>query len=308
MRVVLVANGRSGAADRVGDAEKHLQAAGAEVSLLGLEAFCDGPDAVDEERLALEAGRLRARAGVGAVGDGHEHAGAERIVVAGGDGSIGPAALLALRSGLPLAVLPIGTANSFARWLGLPLDLEEAAALAASPDPVLRRAEVADAGGRPFVNVAACGLSVLAADQARPFKRRLGPLAYALGALRAAISGRPLHAAVACDGEEAWRGAAWQILVAATGAFGGESSTGGVDPTDRRLDVAIVPAGPRAELVRRGYAMRQGRLVDDEGVVHVRGRTVELELGTARFNVDGEILDVAPARFGISGTFEVVAG
>jgi diacylglycerol kinase family enzyme len=176
VRIVFVANSRSGAGDRVEDAERLLRGSGAEVERLGLEAFCDGPESVDEERLAAEAERLR-----GAV---------DRIVVAGGDGSIGPAALLALRTELPLAVLPVGTANSFARFLDLPLDLEDAAELAASTDPELRDAEVAEAAGRPFVNVAACGLSVLAADRARPLKRRLGVLAYAVGAARAGATGR----------------------------------------------------------------------------------------------------------------------
>lgn len=291
VRAVLVANSQSGAADRVDDVDLRLRAAGADVERLDLEAFCDGPEAVDEERLARAAARIDA----------------DRIVVAGGDGSIGPAALLALRTGLPLAVLPIGTANSFARWLDLPLELDGAAELAADGGAPLRTAEVADAAGRPFVNVAAVGLSVLAADRARPLKRRLGAVAYAVGALRAGLTGRPLHAAVLSDGHEAWRGDAWQILVAATGAFGGESSTGGVDPTDHELDVAIVEAGPRAKLVRQAFAMRRGRLVHDDEVTHVRGRAVQVALpaGT-RFNVDGEVVELAPPRFSVLGTIRVV--
>src|SRR4051812_16836289 len=41
--------------------------------------------------------------------------GAERLVVVGGDGTIAPAAALAARRGIPLAVVPGGTANDFAR-------------------------------------------------------------------------------------------------------------------------------------------------------------------------------------------------
>ena len=292
MRVALVANSNSGAADRVGDAEAALRAAGGEVERVGLERFCDGPERVDDARLEACAAELRERA--------------DRIVVAGGDGSIGPAALLALRAGLPLAVLPIGTANSFARWFGLPLELDEAARLAADPAASLTAAEVAEAGGRPFVNVAAAGLSVLAAEEARPWKRRLGVLAYAVGAAKAGLTGRPLRCSVVTDGETAWRGEAWQLLVAATGAFGGDSSTGGVDTDDRRLDVAIVETGPRLALVRRGFAMRRGRLVHDDAVRHVRGRIVELDLPPgSRFNVDGEVLRPRPQRFSVAGTVQL---
>ena len=56
----------------------------------------------------------------------------ERIAVAGGDGTIGPVAGLAGRLDVPLAVIPAGTANDFARVHGLPDDLREAAVLAAA--------------------------------------------------------------------------------------------------------------------------------------------------------------------------------
>ena len=294
MRIALVANSKSGSADRVDEVERLLHGAGGEVRRLPLERFCDGPESVDDRRLAQEAARLAEDT--------------DRIVVSGGDGSIGPAALLALRAGLPLAILPTGTANSFARFYDLPLEVDEAARQALADAVRLVRAEVASSAGRPFVNVAAAGLSVLAGQRARAYKQRLGVLAYAVGAARAGATGRPIRCTVVCDGQEAWSGACWQVLVAATGAFGGESSTGGVDATDRELDVAIVEAGPRIALVKRAFAMRRGELVDDDAVTHVRGRVVELNLphGT-KFNVDGELLAPAPQRFSVEGTIQVVA-
>jgi diacylglycerol kinase (ATP) len=277
IRLALVANARSGAEDRV----EHVRA------LLG--------DAVAE---AMEVEEAEERDRVEGV---------DRVVVAGGDGSIGCAAALARRSGVPLAVIPTGTANDFARWLELPLDVDDAARRAADPSAATRELDLARAGERrPFVNAASAGLSVLAARNARPLKPRLGKLAYAVGALRAGVAGRPLHLVVRCDGEEVFRGDAWQVVVAATGAFGGGSGTGGVDPHDHRLDVAIVEARSRFGLVRRAWQMRRRRLVHDDRVRHERGHTVEIE-GATRFNVDGEVLQVDPARFAIAGSFEVVA-
>ena len=296
MRVVLVANTESGSAGAAGEAERLLRDGGAQVQEIALGELCDGPGSVDDERLAATARRL----GAGTV---------RRVVVAGGDGSVGPAALLALRAGLPLAVIPAGTANSFARWLDLPLDLEEAARLAADPGASTRPAEVAAADGRPFVNVASTGLAVLAAHGARPLKQTLGPLAYAAGAVKAGATGRPIRTAVSTDGEQAWAGEAWQVAVAASGAFGGESNTGGVDPRDGRLDVAVVEAGPRRSLVRHAWAMSRGRLVREDDVPHVRGRVVELDLpARTAFNVDGEILRLDRARFELLGTLDVVGG
>jgi YegS/Rv2252/BmrU family lipid kinase len=233
--------------------------------------------------------------------------GAQRLVVAGGDGSIAAVAALAATSGLPLAVVPTGTANDFANALDLPDALGDACQLAAAADAADRPLDLAWAGDRPFVNAAGAGLAPVAAERAGPLKRRLGPLAYAIGALHAGLTARPLRCRVVVDGATAFEGRAWQLHVGNTGAFGGGSALGEpVDPADGRLDVAVVTAGPRAALVRRAWAMRSGRLVDDDAVAHGQGARIEVALGRdARFNVDGELcglgehvaFSVAPAAF-----------
>ena len=156
--------------------------------------------------------------------------GPDRIVVAGGDGTIGPVAALAGRLGVPLAVIPAGTANDFARAHGLPSDPVDAAELAASGTSLeaLELGRLAD--GRPFVNVASAGLASVAARTAQPLKHRLGPLAYGVGAARAAVSNRPLEVTVRADGEEVYAGGAWQAIVAVSGAFGGGSGVREADP------------------------------------------------------------------------------
>lgn len=78
------------------------------------------------------------------------------VLAGGGDGTISAAAGICFRTGKPLAVLPAGTMNFFARTLRMPLNLDEALrAIAAG-----RRYEVdiATANGRPFVNQYSVGL------------------------------------------------------------------------------------------------------------------------------------------------------
>lgn len=223
----------------------------------------------------------------------------ERIAVAGGDGSIGVAAGVAAGAGVPLAVIPTGTANDFARALDLPDDLEEACALAADAEAAMREVDLAHAGDVPFLNAASAGLSVLAARRAAPLKSRLGPLAYAVGALRAGLTARPLDCRVEHDGEQAFAGRAWQVTVAGTGAFGGGSEIDVADARDALLDVAVLEAGPRLALVRRAWGLRRGGITEQDPVRHVRGRLIDVEVppGT-RFNVDGEVRDLgSPARF-----------
>jgi diacylglycerol kinase (ATP) len=264
LRIALTANTKSGGGLDPEPLVAAMRAAGAEVELFGCERR-------DLEALAAS--------------------GPDRVAVAGGDGTIGPAAETAGRIGAPLAVIPTGTANDFARVNGLPDDLEEAATLAVRGEHTrsLELGRLAD--GRPFVNVASAGLASKAAGHADPFKKVLGPLAYAVGALRAAATESPLRCAVRVDGEDAYEGGAWQVIVAITGAFGGGSEVGVADPGDGVLDVAILPAGSRLALARRAYGLRRGTIVAQEPVEHLRGTLVEVRMDDSELNVDGEIRD-----------------
>ncbi len=294
VQLALIANPHSGTAPDPDELESLLAQDGAVVSYVSIEQIADkdGGDLVDGALDALSA-------------DGTP----DRIVAAGGAGSVGPAALCAAKLGVPLAVIAVGTANDFARAKDLPLDLSDACALARDAGAPTARAELGMAGNRPFVNAAAAGLSVVAAHAAKPHKSRVGPLAYAIGALRAAVTATPLRCTVTLDGERRTGGRAWQVVVAVTGAFGGGSEIGGTRVGDGQLDVAIVPAGSRAGLVRRAYGMRAGRLTKQSDVTHERGATIELELaGNQSFNVDGETCRCEPAHFKLrDGGFDLVA-
>jgi diacylglycerol kinase family enzyme len=214
----------------------------------------------------------------------------DRIAVAGGDGSIAPVAELAGRLGVPLAVIPSGTANDFARAQGLPLDLAEAARLALHGEATQALELGHLSTGRPFVNVAAAGLSSVAGRRAQPLKSRFGPFAYGLGAARAAVSGQPLAITVRVDGEPRFEGEAWQVMVACTGAFGGGSGIGAADATDGELDVVILPAGSRVALARRAWGLRTQTIERQRKVEHFVGRVVAVE-GAGELNCDGEFVD-----------------
>jgi len=117
-----------------------------------------------------------------------------------------------------------------------------------------------------------------------------GPLAYAIGAARAAVSGEPLDVVVRVDGVEVFAGGAWQVIVACTGAFGGGSGIGAADATDGDLDVVIVPAGSRAGLVKRAWGLRTQTIERQRDVAHFEGRVVSVT-GAGEINCDGEFLD-----------------
>lgn len=59
----------------------------------------------------------------------------DRLVVAGGDGTVKTAAAQLVGSSVPLAIIPAGSANGMAKELGIPLDEEKALELAVSGQP-----------------------------------------------------------------------------------------------------------------------------------------------------------------------------
>ncbi len=233
-----------------------------------------------------------------------------RLVVAGGDGSIAGAAAAAGAAGIPLAVVPAGTANDFAARLGLPSELSAACELAVRGTR-LRALELGWINQeRPFVNVASAGLPAPAARRAGSWKRLLGPLAYALGALSAGLTAKPLTCLVDCDGGELLAGEAWQVTVAASGAFGAGAAIEEADPADGNLEVVAIEAGPRLGLVGLAYRLRSGGVTDHPHAFHASCTTAEVLVpdGTT-FNVDGELVTIGAARFTVQArAFRLVVG
>jgi len=78
------------------------------------------------------------------------------VVIAGGDGSIGTAAQVLSSTDIPLAVLPLGTFNHFAKDIGMPLDIAEAANSIVHGE--VSRIDLAEVNGRCFVNNSSVGV------------------------------------------------------------------------------------------------------------------------------------------------------
>jgi diacylglycerol kinase family enzyme len=279
MRMLLIANPASGSGADPDAMTSRLKALGADPVLVAV----DGLDALHPGSTQLD--------------------GVQRVVAAGGDGTLGPAAELAAQLGVPFAVIPTGTANDLARALDLPLDDLDAALTLAATGTRTRLVDLAHAGPTPFLNASSSGLSVHATRRAEPLKRRLGPLAYAAGALHAGLRATPVNVRVGVDDESVYVGDAWQVIVAGTGAFGGGSELDEAEPG--ALDVAVLTGGPRLGLVRRAYAMRRGGLTDQPGVLHARGSTVTVE-GPEAFNVDGDVREVPGGRFTLGRRIGIV--
>src|SRR5215217_1624704 len=98
--------------------------------------------------------------------------GDDMVVVGGGDGTISAAASALVGTDTRLGILPLGTLNHFARDLGIPTDLAEAAAVIAEGKH--RLVDVAEMNGRIFINNSAIGLYPLMVIDRDQQRKRLG--------------------------------------------------------------------------------------------------------------------------------------
>ncbi|MEO6778560.1 MAG: diacylglycerol kinase family protein, partial [Gemmatimonadaceae bacterium] len=135
-----------------------------------------------------------------AVRDAASH-GAQRIVVAGGDGTIGTAARALCGTQIALAVVPGGTLNHFARDHGIPTDADEAAAVAAGG--VDASADVAFVGEHLFLNTSSVGAYVVYVRLRDRMEKYVGyRLASLIAAVRLFLSMRPVALELEVDGKQ----------------------------------------------------------------------------------------------------------
>ena len=105
------------------------------------------------------------------------------VVIGGGDGSLNAAAKGLMETGMPLAILPLGTANDFARTVGIPADPVEAARQIATYK--VHPIDLGDVNGHLYFNVASIGFSAELAQQlSADAKKKWGKLGYGIVAAR----------------------------------------------------------------------------------------------------------------------------
>ncbi len=230
----------------------------------------------------------------------------DAVVVAGGDGTINEAVNGLAASPLPLALLPLGTANVLANELGLPRRLAALARLAAFAParPVWPGEAVAegDGRGRRFLIMAGTGFDADVVEHLDlALKRRTGRLAYV-----ASIFGRLRDYRPCCyRGEVDGAPVEGASLIAAKAHFYGGRFV--LAPAARLEEPALqlvvfAEAGRRAAL---GYlaAMSLGVLQRCRSLSILPGRTVRLtEPAGAPVQLDGDIQLRLPARLGIAAT------
>ena len=221
----------------------------------------------------------------------------DRIIIGGGDGTLNAALEVVLESGLPLGILPLGTANDLARTLGIPFEAQAAAQVIGKGK--LRQIDLGKVNRKHFLNVAHIGLAAQVSHQlSTEMKKRWGWLAYPLALFRAYRSNRPFKARISYDGRT-MQIRSIQITIGNGRHYGG-GMTVSQDATldDNRFHFFSLKPQNMWQLLRSLPAMAKGtfrwgdkvQLADAEQISVVTQRTMPID-------TDGELTTHTPAQF-----------
>jgi len=225
-------------------------------------------------------------------------AGASLVFAAGGDGTVRACAEALAGTRVPLAIVPLGTANLTARALGVPSrgDRAVAAGFGGRDHAIDMGHATLVEGGTWFTAMAGIGLdaAVVAAAGER-LKRRLGWAAYAAAGVRR-LALPPREFTIRLDGAEPLRRRARSVVVANAGLLpGGFTLLPAARLDDGLLDVGILaPSGGWDWIRLAGRVLARGRR-QDRVLECLQARRVQVSADAVLpRQVDGEI--VAPGR------------
>lgn len=247
-----------------------------------LEGFGAAPRLVETRSLehAFEEARSASAAG-------------EVVVGLGGDGLIGRLAGALRDANTPLAVVPGGRGNDFARALGIPLDPRAAARVALEGDE--RLVDVAEANGTPYLGIASLGFDSEVQDVANSTRIVRGQLVYLYATLRALAGWRHAGFEVEVDGRRQ-SVTGYSVAVSNSGRFGGGMLlVPHASLDDGLLDVYTSAQASKLRFLINLPKVFKGTHVDSPSIAFTEGRTVEVRADRPfRVYADGDPIAELP--------------
>lgn len=232
-------------------------------------------------------------------------AGATRIIVGGGDGSVHEAVNGILKSGGPaaLGLVPTGSGNDFAKACGIHPDWQDAAIslaerVAANVEP--RLADVGRCNGQYFANGVGIGFDAIVTRYSTAVRLPLGNLVYVIGLLRAIIHGIVTpELTVEADGFR-YSGRATLVNIANGPWLGGQFKIApGANNADGMLDLVLAEPVTRLRVVDLLPLLKEGTHLDEPEIRHARVSRVTVKCAEAiPSHLDGEVQPLA-SRFEI---------
>jgi YegS/Rv2252/BmrU family lipid kinase len=232
---------------------------------------------------------------------------APMVIVGGGDGSLSANVDYFLGSKTVFAFLPLGTANSFARTLGIPLDLDGAIETIARGE--VRDIDLGCIDGDYFLNNAAIGLAPMVAETVpHGLKRSFGRLGYLLWAGWSAASFKAFRLRVD-DGHKVHRLWATEVRIANGRFHGGMELIESADLESGEIVVQAVQGRSLFGLARSYLASAFKPARRQETVREIRGKALKIDTRPhLRVSIDGEVGPETPIEVTIApGAVRIVA-
>ncbi len=238
--------------------------------------------------------------------------GAQVVATLGGDGTISIVANALLGTGAALATLPAGTADDFAKSIGMG-SMEKAVRQLVDPciEPVDVVRITTGAVQRHFVNVAGAGFDSEVNETANDMRMNLGATGtYVASVLKTLPKFQPAEFRVELDGEVLELGAMLVVVANSVSYGGGMRVTPQASIVDGMLDVCIVEAMSIPAFLRAFPKVFRGTHVTHPKVRMARSARVRLEADRrVQVYADGERVGPLPAVFEIlPGALPVVVG
>ena len=213
---------------------------------------------------------------------------APMVIIGGGDGSLSESVDHFLGQDTIFALLPLGTANSFARTLEIPLELDGAIDVIANGEA--RRIDLASIDGDYFLNAAALGLAPIVAESVpKGLKKRLGRVGYLLWAGWSAANFNAFRLHVHDDRRE-YRLWATEVRVA-NGRFHGGVEL--IESADVESGHIVVQAVEGRSVLKLGWSYLASILKHPgrhEGVREFRSERIRISTKPKmRVSIDGEV-------------------
>lgn len=220
-------------------------------------------------------------------------AGAPMVIVGGGDGSLSMSVDEFVGKDAVFALLPLGTANSFARTMNIPLDLDGAIAVIAGGER--RRIDLGMIDGDYFANCAAIGLSPMIAETVPHGLKRVGGRAGYLGwAAWKFLGFRPFRVTIG-EGDTAETIDAVELRIANGGYHGGTELVESAEPDSGEIVVQAVIGNAKHRLVTSWAASLMKLRWRKQTLREFRGTALRIATDPPLpISIDGEVLAHTP--------------
>jgi len=224
-------------------------------------------------------------------------AGADTVIACGGDGTLNEVVNGLEGTRVALGIISAGTANDFARQVGIPDDP------AAAMDIILRRKPVvidtAAMNGRRFLNVSSGGIGAEAtAETPADAKASLGPVAYFISGLRKLAGFEPRYALFEAPGLRVEEPFLLFAVGNARATGGGTLVTPRASVRDGLLDVCIVGGMARKDFAKLVLRVKRGEHLESDGVRYLQVPWFRITAAQPMtVNLDGESTELRQASY-----------